>query len=219
MRPTADLIESLVVDAGPVRPLRAPARRAAGWLLFAALLLVMVGVGHGVRPDLMVKIRQPVFVTGVAAAALTGVLAAIASFVASVPGRSLHWLLLPLPAVVAWMSTVGYGCLTDWVNIGPDGISPGETARCFATLGLTGIPMSLVLVIMLRHVARLAPAPVVMVGSLAVSALTAVALSVFHPLDATVMILLWNFGLAAVLLMASARYAQQLFAWVTSPLP
>ena len=93
----------------------------------------------------------------------------------------------------------------------------GETARCFATLGLTGTPLSLALLIMLRHVARLAPAPVAMTGSLAVAALTAVALSMFHPLDATVMILVWNFGVATILLLISARYSQRLFAWVTSP--
>src|SRR6516164_5681742 len=132
MRPTLDLIESLVADARIVRPLRAPAARAAGWLLFAVLVLILLGVAHGVRPDFMVKLRQPVFVTGVLAAALTGVLAAVASFVASVPGRSLRWLLLSVPALLIWISTIGYGCLTDWVSIGPDGVSPGETARCFA---------------------------------------------------------------------------------------
>ena len=215
MRPTLDLIESLVADARIVRPLRAPAARAAGWLLFAVLVLILLGVAHGVRPDFMVKLRQPVFVTGVLAAALTGVLAAVASFVASVPGRSLRWLLLSVPALLIWISTIGYGCQKDWVSIGPDGVSPGETARCFATLGLVGIPMSLTLLIMLRHVALLSPAPVVMSGSLAVSALTAVALSVFHPLDATAIILLWNFGVAALLLMVSGRYARRLFAWVT----
>lgn len=217
MSPTSDLIESLVADANPVRPLRAPATRAACWLLFAVLVLILVGVAHGVRPDLTAKLRQPVFVTSVAAAALTGILAALASFIAAVPGRPLRWLLLPLPAFVAWISTIGYGCLANWIDIGPDGMSLGETARCFATLGLTGIPLSLALLIMLRHVARLAPAPVVMTASLAVAALTAVALSMFHPIDATVMILVWNFGVAAILLASSARYSRRLFSWVTSP--
>lgn len=217
MRSTSSLIDSLVADAKPVRPLRAPVIRAAGWLLFAALVLVLVGVAHGVRPDLAAKLQQPVFVMGVAAAALTGVLAAVASFVASVPGRSVRWLLLPLPSLAAWMSTIGYGCLTNWVEIGPNGMSLGETARCFATLGLTGIPLSLALLIMLRHLARLAAAPVVMTGSLAIAALTAVALSIFHPLDATLMILFWNFGGAAMLLLISARYSRRVFAWVTLP--
>ncbi|GLZ75042.1 uncharacterized protein DUF1109 [Burkholderia sp. 28_3] len=82
------------------------------------------------------------------------------------------------------------------------------------TLVLTGVPLSLTLLIMLRHAARLAPVPVVMAGSVAVSAMTAVALSLYHPLDATMMILAWNVGLIIVLLIASASYGARLFRWV-----
>jgi len=214
MTSTPDLIDSLVADAQPVRRLRPPAMRALCWLLFAALVLVLVAVGHGVRPDLMLKLRQPVFFAGVLAALTTGVLAAMASFMVSIPGRSRRWLLLPAPALAAWISTMAYGCLTDWVSIGPDGLSLGETARCFATLAVTSVPLSLLMLIMLRHVARLAPAPVAMTGSLAVAAMTAVALSLFHPLDATVLILLWNFGVAALFLAFSGLYGKRLFEWV-----
>lgn len=210
---TPDLIDSLVADAKPVRRLPPPAVRALCWLAFAALMLALIAVGHGVRPDLMLKLRQPVFLTGVAAALLTGILAAMASFIVSVPGRSRRWLLLPAPAVAVWMSTVGYGCLTDWVSVGPEGMSLGETARCFATLAITGVPLSLAMLIMLRYVARLSPAPVAMTGSLAVAAMTAVALSLFHPLEATVMILLWNFGVAALFLAFSGLYGKRLFEW------
>ncbi len=214
MTSTPELIDSLVADAKPVRRLRPPVTRALCWLLFAALLLALVALVHGVRPDLMLKLRQPTFVVGVVAALITAALASTASFIASVPGRSRRWLWLPAPAVMVWMSTIGYGCLTDWVSIGPDGISPGETARCFATLAIIGIPLSLVMLIMLRYVARLAPAPVVMTGSLAVAAMTAAALSLLHPLDATVMILMWNVGVAALLPALSGLYGRQLFGWV-----
>nr|WP_310136839.1 NrsF family protein [Burkholderia ambifaria] len=214
MRPTSELIESLVADSTPVRPLRRPLWRATGWLTFAALLLFAVAVAHGLRPDLSLKLHERAFVTGIAAAAATGILAAIGAFIASVPGRSLRWLLLPSPALFVWISTIGYGCLTNWVEIGPDGLSPGETARCFATLALTGVPLSLTLLIMLRHAARLAPVPVVMAGSVAVSAMTALALSLYHPLDATMMILAWNVGLTIVLLIASASYGARLLRWI-----
>ena len=213
-RSTSELIDSLVADGMPVRPLRRPLWRAAGWLSFAALLLVSIAVAHGLRPDLALKLHERVFITGIAAAAATGILAAVGAFVASVPGRSLRWVLLPSPALLVWISTIGYGCLTNWVEIGPDGLSPGETARCFATLVLTGVPLSLILLIMLRHVARLAPAPVAVAGSLAISAITAVALSLFHPVDATVMILAWNIGLTVVLLIGSASYGSRLFRWI-----
>ena len=214
MTSTSDLIDALVADVKPVRRLRPPVVRALCWLLLAALMLTLVAVGHGMRPDLMLKLRQPVFTTSVAAALMTGVLAAMASFIASVPGRSRRWLLLPAPALVVWISTIGYGCLTDWVSIGPGGMSLGETARCFATLAVTGFPLSLVIVIMLRYVARLSPAPVAMMGGLAVAAMTAVALSLLHPIDATIMILIWNFGVAALLLLLSGLYGRRLFEWV-----
>ena len=214
MTSTSDVIDSLVADAKPVRRLRPPAVRALCWLLFAALMLALVAVGHGVRPDLMLKLHQPVFTTSVMAAITTGVLAAMASLTVSVPGRSRRWLLLPAPALAVWISTIGYGCLTNWVSVGPEGMSLGETARCLATLALTGIPLSLAMLFMLRYMARLSPAPVVVTGSLAVAAMTAVALSLFHPLDATALILFWNFGVAALFLAFGGLYGKRLLDWI-----
>ncbi|CAE6814105.1 NrsF family protein [Paraburkholderia haematera] len=214
MTRTSDLIDMLVADATPVRRLWPPAARAACWLLFAAAVMLFVGIAHGVRADLLVKLHQPLFAIGVAAAMATGILAATGAFLASVPGMSRHWLLLPAPASLVWVATIGYGCLTHWVTIGPEGMSLGETARCFATLILVGTPLSLVMLIMLRHVARLSPGPVTMAGSLAVAAMTAVALSILHPLDASAMILLWNLGVAALYLSLSGRYGRRLLGWV-----
>jgi hypothetical protein len=94
---------------------------------------------------------------------------------------------------------IGYGCLTNWVGVGPDGMELGETARCFLTLMLTSLPLSLAMFLMLRHAARLRPAAVTMSGSLAVAAITATALSLFHTLDASVMVLIWNLGVAAII--------------------
>lgn len=211
---TPDLIESLVASAAPVRRLRPPFARAVGWLLFAALILALIAVSRGVRPDLELRLQQPVFAIGVAASLLTGVLATIGSFIASVPDRSRHWLLLPVPALLVWLATIGYGCLTAWVSIGPAGISLGETARCFATLVLVGAPLSLALLVMLRFAALLAPTPVAITGSLAVAAMTSTALTLFHPLDATAMILIWNLGTAALLVALSGLFGRKMFSWV-----
>ena len=211
---TPDLIESLVARAAPVQRLRPPLARAVGWLLFAALILALLAVSHGVRPDLELRLQQPAFAVGIAASLLTGVLAAIASFAASVPDRSRRWLLLPVPALLVWLATVGYGCLTAWVSIGPGGISLGETARCFATLVLVGAPLSLAMLVMLRYAALLSPTPVAITGSLAVAAMTSTALSLFHPLDATVMILIWNVGVAALLVGLGGLYGRRMFSWV-----
>jgi hypothetical protein len=219
MTSTVEVIDALVADAQPVRRLRPPALRALGWLALVVLVLALAAAGHGVRPDLALKLRQPAFATSVAAALLTGVLAALASLAASVPGRSRRWLLLPLPALVVWLSTIGYGCLTNWVSMGPQGMSLGETASCFATLAQTSIPLSLAMFFMLRHAARLSPVPVVLMGSLAVAAMTAVALALFHPLDATVLILLSNVGVTALLLSCGGLFGKRLLGWVARQAP
>lgn len=211
---TPDLIDSLVANAAPLRRLRPPLLRTTLWLLFATSILVLLGVGHGLRPDIAQRLQQPVFVVGVAASFLTGALAALAAFIASLPDRSRLWLLLPAPAVVVWVSTIGYGCLTDWVSLQPDGVRLGETARCFATLILTSVPLSLAMLFMLRYAALFSPTPVAITGSLAVAAMTATALSLFHQLDATAMILMWNLGIAALLVAFGGLYGRRMFSWV-----
>ena len=213
MRETPDLIDALVADATPVRRLHRPWVRVVYWLLLAALLLALVVLLHGgVRPDLPLKLQQPVFVTSVAAAIVTGILAATAALIASVPGRSRRWLLLPLPSLAVWVGTIGYGCLTNWVEIGPEGISPGETARCFATLVAVSTPLAIALTAMLRHVARLSPTPVAMCAGLAVAAMAATSLLLIHPLDASAMVLLWNMGVALLFGGAGSLFGHRPFA-------
>ena len=211
---TPDLISLLAANATPVRRLRPPLTRAAIWLVFAACILGLLAVGQGVRSDIAERMEQPVFVIAIASSMLTGVLAAIASFMASLPDRSRLWSLLPVPALGVWMSTIGYGCLTNWVSIGPNGVLLGETARCFATLVLTSVPLSLAMVVMLRYAALLRPTDVIITGSLAVAAITATALSLFHSLDATIMILIWNLGTAVLIVGLGRMFGQRMFAWV-----
>jgi len=196
---TPDLIDALVECATPVRRLRPPLVRGALWLALAALILALLAIVHGVRADLAERLHQPVFVVSITAALATGVLAAVAAFMVSLPDRSQWWLALPAPALAVWVGTIGYGCLTDWVVIGPDGVRFGETLRCFATLVLTSVPLAIALAVMLRYAALLRPGAVTLAGALAVAAITSSALSLFHDLDATMMILIWNLGTAALI--------------------
>jgi hypothetical protein len=196
---TPDLIDALVECATPVRRLRPPLVRAGMWLALAAVILALLAIGHGVRADLAERLHQPVFAVSIAAALATGILAAAAAFMVSLPDRSQWWLLLPAPALAVWVGTIGYGCLTDWVSIGPDGVRFGETLRCFATLVLTSVPLAIALAVMLRYAALLRPGAVTLAGAVAVAAITSSALSLFHDLDATMMILIWNLGVAALI--------------------
>jgi hypothetical protein len=210
---TPDLIDSLAEQAAPVRRLRPPLQRMGLWVVVVLLLLILFTIFHGVRPDLLVRLQQPTFSLSVIGALMTGILAALAAFQLSLPDRSAQWLWLPVPAVLLWASTIGYGCLINWISLAPDGIRLGTTLRCFGTLVLTSVPLSLVLLVMLRHAAPLRPTVVAMSGGLAVAGITATALSVFHDIDATIMVLLWNFGTAALIVLVGGAFGRRLFAW------
>jgi hypothetical protein len=216
---TPDLIDALVECATPVRRLRPPLVRGALWLALAAFILALLAIGHGVRADLAERLHQPVFVVSIAAALATGALAAVAAFMVSLPDRSQWWLALPAPALAVWVGTIGYGCLTDWVVIGPDGVRFGETLRCFATLVLTSVPLAIALAVMLRYAALLRPGAVTLAGALAVAAITSSALSLFHDLDATMMILIWNLGTAALITGLGSLFGRRVLRSTVSHLP
>lgn len=216
MRKTSELIDALADSATPVRRLRPPWLRAALWLLVAGIVLGLLCVAHGVRADISVRLQQPVFVVSMIGALATAMLAAMAAFKLSLPDSSRWWLLLPSPALAVWVSTIGYGCLTDWVRMDPEGIHMGEAARCFATLLLTSVPLSGVMLIMLRHAALLRPTAASAVGGLAIAAMTSFALSLIHDLDATIMILLWNLGAAALIAGLACVFGRPTLAWVAA---
>jgi len=211
---TPDLIASLAANMKPVRRLRPPVMRAACWLLLAAVVLALLAVNQGIRPDLAQRLHDPTFAAGMVGSILTGVLAAVAAFMVSLPDRSRLWLLLPVPAVAIWLSNIGYQCLAQWVSIGPDGVSLGEATRCFATLVLTSLPLSLAMLVMLRYAAPLRPMAVTFMGSLAVAAITAAALSLLHHVAATVMILMWDVGTAVAFVGLGGLFGRRMFQWV-----
>jgi hypothetical protein len=215
---TPDLIDTLVDCATPVRRLRPPLVRAGLWLMLAALVLGLIALAHGLRPDIAARLQQPVFVLGVIAALATGILAAIASFQISLPDRPRWWLLLPVPALAVWILTLGYGCLTGWVNVGPNGVRMGEAVRCFATLLLTSVPLSIAMLVMLRYAALLRPTETSAMGGLAVAAMTSFALSLIHDLDASVMILTWNLGVAVLIAGLACLFGRAMFTWTASRL-
>jgi hypothetical protein len=215
---TPDFIDTLVEQADPVRRLHSPPVRAGIWIALAVCVLVLIAFGHGLRSDIAARLQQPVFIFGMTAALVTGLLAALASFEISLPDRSRWWMLLPVPALAVWVATLGYGCLTDWVEIGPDGLQMGEAVRCFATLLLTSVPLSIAMLIMLRYAARLRPTEASLMAGLAVAAITAFALSLVHDLDASVMVLVWNLGVATLIAGLASLFGQSLFSWMASRL-
>lgn len=202
---TADLIRSLADNVSPVKPLRPPLLRAALWLALAFVLMGILTMIHGLRPQFAERMTDIVFLTGMLSSLATGILAAIATFMVSLPDKSRRWMLLPLPTLVLWMANIGYQCFAGWVALPPGAVTVEAASGCLLTLVVTSIPLTLLMLIMLRYVAFLRPVSVALIGSLAVSGITSSALAMFHPLDATIMVLGWNLG-TAVLFVAIAAF-------------
>jgi hypothetical protein len=62
----------------------------------------------------------------------------------------------------------------------------------------------------------LRPTTVAAIGGLAIAAMTSFALSLIHDLDATIMILLWNLGTAAVIAGLAGIFGRPTLAWVAA---
>jgi hypothetical protein len=117
-----------------------------------------------------------------------------------------------------WLSTLGYGCLSNWVTIAPNDNRIGETVRCFATLLLTSVPLSIAMLVMLRYAALLRPTESSAMSGLAVAAITAFSLSLVHDFDASLTILVWNLGVAGLIAGLACLFGRHMFAWTASRL-
>lgn len=178
------LVEDLVGGLEPVRPLPAPALRAALWI-GVTLLLGMSLMTCRNPQGFMERMTVPDLALAALGAVLTAVTAAFAAFATSVPGRSAAWAILPLPAAALWIGASGLGCLRGWLAPGTDVPDAGEITSCFTFLVCVSAPLSLLIVVMLRRACPLRPNLTAALGGLAAAAAAAVLLMPFHPHDAT----------------------------------
>ena len=81
------------------------------------------------------------------------------------------------------------------------------------TLATVSLPLSLSLLVTLRHAAVLRPLAVVAMGSLAVAALVTAVLSVLHPLDITLLIILFNAAVALAVIGVGRALGPRLYGW------
>jgi hypothetical protein len=146
------LIDDLAQDLRPVRPLMSPGRRAGMWIgLLAAVAIVMAALSDvsalGQRIAAVPNVGGAMLGSG-----LTAVLAAIAAFQTSVPGRATLWNLLPLPALLFWVASSGLGCLSAAAGgIGRPATLHSALNECLPFLLLVSLPLLAVLLFMLRR--------------------------------------------------------------------
>ncbi len=183
---TPELIDVLAADAKPVRRLRPPLARAGLWLGGFLAIVAAVAWTTGSWPLMIERLQLTRFAIEMSATLLTGIAAVIAAFTLSLPDRSRFWMILPLPPLVLWLASSGYGCYENWIADGPQGWQLGRSSACFVFILTMSIPVAVALYLALRRALPLEPLRVMAVGGLGVAALAAAALQFYHPFDVTI---------------------------------
>ena len=179
------LIAMLSADLAPVRRLSAPVPRALAWLAVVAAITVALGALSDVSAMGRRLSASPDLWLAAIGSVVTAMLAAVAAFELSLPDRKPIWALLPLPAAVLWITASGIGCLRSWFVADTSSASLAETERCLIFILGLSIPLSAMLMVMLRRGYSLRPNLTSVVAGLACAAAAATLLNFFHPYDAT----------------------------------
>ncbi len=204
------LIARLSADLRPVRRV-SPSWLAVGWLVvvivFGGYLASMSDL-HGMMRRLMAAPDMWIAAVG---SALTGVLAVVAAFMTSVPGRSTRWALLPLPALALWIWESGMGCARGWHLPGMYDASFGDADHCFIFICAISLPLSLLLMVLLRWTFPLRPNLTLALGGLAAAGAAATLLNFFHPYDASVSDLVFHAVAVALVVGLNRLFGERLF--------
>ncbi|KPU61633.1 hypothetical protein AN403_5705 [Pseudomonas fluorescens] len=191
---TDELIDVLAADLKPVRRLLPPVWRLIGWLAVSVPVMALMVAAMRMRPDIGVKLAEPVFLTQELASLATAFMAGWAALVTCVPGEPGWKLWTPVAPLALWIATLGRQCWDEWMRLGLSGMAFHSDLMCLPGIAMIGAIPALAIVLAIRRGARLRTPCAMWWGSLAAAALANVALRLFHPEDAALMVIVWQFG-------------------------
>ena len=192
------LIGRLAGDLTPVRVMPPPGLQAMLWLAFAIFVIAVAVAVEGFRPDLHARMLLPDEVSQFFASMLAR------------PDRNPAWALLPVAPLVLWLGSLGWGCFADLARMGPAAWTMGTSWGCLKFIVLMGTPLTAAMLLLLRHAGPVRPLPVLLLGGLASAALCSAGLSLFHHLEAALMVLVWHGGALAVVVVLGWRLGRPL---------
>ena len=205
------LIRDLATDLVPVRRLRSPTVRALGWLAVVAMLAVALAMFADV-PALERRLSVPDMWLAVTGSVLTAILAALAAFQLSLPDANRAWALLPLPAALLWVIASGLGCLRAWLVPGTHIAELNDARDCLIFIIGISIPLSVLMIVMLRRACSLQPGLTATIAGLATAAAAATLLNFFHPFDAAATDLAVHTCAVALVIVANWGFSGRLLA-------
>jgi hypothetical protein len=195
------LIDRLGTDLVPVRRLLPPWLRTAGWLLVVVALAVGLLMRYGADPMLRRWTATPDLAWAGIGAAITAICAAWAAFALGVPGRRAAWAWLPLPGALLWIGASGLGCLREWIAPGTEIAGMHQSADCLVFIIGFSVPLSALLIVLLRRACPLRPVLTAVLIGLASAAASASLLEICHSFDAAATDLLTH-ALAVIVVVA-----------------
>ena len=204
------LIDALGAELAPVRRLPPPWRRAAGWLLVVAAIAAVLLERYGIGGMLRRWAGAPDLAWAGVGAVLMAATAAWAAFSLGVPGRSPRWALLPLPPALLWIGASGLGCLREW--IAPDTLlaGPHQAGGCLFFIVSFSVPLSALLIWLLRRACPLRPLLTAVLIGLASAAASASLLEICHEFDAAFTDLLMHALAVAIVIALNAAMGGRL---------
>jgi len=205
------LIRDLATDLVPVRRLRSPTVRALGWLAVVAMLAVALAMFADV-PAMERRLSVPDMWLAVTGSVLTAILAALAAFQLSLPDANRAWALLPLPAALLWVVASGLGCLRAWLVPGTHIAELNDARDCLIFIIGISIPLSVLMIVMLRRACSLQPGLTATIAGLATAAAAATLLNFFHPFDAAATDLAVHTCAVALVIVANWGFSGRLLA-------
>jgi hypothetical protein len=196
------LIDALGAELTPVRRLASPWRRAVGWLLVVAVMAIVLFVRYGAGTMLHRWAMAPDLGWAAIGAVITAITASLSAFVLAVPGRSLRWMWLPVPSAVLWIGASGLGCLRAHIP-GMPVLDLQGANHCLVFIVSFSIPLSGLLIWLLRRACPLRPLLTAVMVGLASASASASLLEICHNFDAAATDLLMHAVAVAIVIVAN----------------
>lgn len=204
------LIDRLGTELVPVRRLLPPLLRTVGWILAVTAIAVLLFMHYGAAGMMHRWSATPDLAWAGIGALLTAITASWAAFSLGVPGRNAAWSWLPLPAAVLWIGASGVGCARSWIAPGTHLASAHQSADCLVFIISFAIPLSALLIVLLRRACPLRPVLTAMMIGLASAAASASLLEICHAYDSAVTDLLTHALAVAVVIAVNAAMGGRL---------
>lgn len=197
------LIDTLGAELTPVRRLLPPWWRTLGWLLVVALIAVVLFMHYGAGTMLRRWDAAPDLGWAACGAVITAVTAALAAFALAVPGRPITWAWLPVPSALLWIGASGLGCLRAHIP-GMPVLGLHGANDCLIFIISFSIPLSGLLIWLLRRACPLRPVLTAVMVGLASASASASLLEICHNFDAAATDLLMHALAIAIVVVANA---------------